>query len=107
MGMGQRSPMERTSSPSSKDLIARTRAFAAQDTARSVWALVSTYAALAGAVVLAVAAPWWPLRIAGGLIEALVLIRCFILFHDAMHGALLPKSPWAKVLFQVQGLLTL
>ncbi|RKG82518.1 fatty acid desaturase [Corallococcus exercitus] len=99
--------MERTASPSSKDLIARTRPFAAQDTARSVGALLSTYAALAGAVALAVAAPWWPLRIVGGLIEALVLIRCFILFHDAMHGALLPKSRWAKVLFQVQGLLTL
>ncbi|CAM4040875.1 fatty acid desaturase [Corallococcus sp. ZKHCc1 1396] len=99
--------MERTASPSSKDLIARTRPFATQDAARSGWALASTYAALAGALALAVAAPWWPLRIVGGIIEALVLIRAFILFHDAMHGALLPKSRWAKALFQVQGILTL
>ncbi|RKH11289.1 fatty acid desaturase [Corallococcus sp. CA053C] len=99
--------MERAASLSSKDLIARTRPFATQDGARSGLALLSTYAALAGAVALAVAAPWWPLRIVGGFIEALVLIRAFILFHDAMHGALLPKSRWAKALFQVQGILTL
>lgn len=99
--------MERAAPPSSKDLIARTRPFANQVAARSLWALLSTYAALAGAVAVAAAAPWWPLRIVGGFIEALVLIRCFILFHDAMHGALLPKSRWAKALFQVQGILTL
>ncbi|MFY2559356.1 fatty acid desaturase family protein [Corallococcus terminator] len=99
--------MERAAPPSSKELIARTRPFAVQDVARSGWNLAATYAALAAAVTLAVAAPWWPLRVVGGVLEALVLIRAFILFHDAMHGALLPSSRWAKVLFHVQGILTL
>jgi acyl-lipid omega-6 desaturase (Delta-12 desaturase) len=99
--------MERTAPSSSKDLIARTRPFAAQKVSRAHWELGSTYAALVAAVALAAAAPWWPLRLLGTFIEALVLIRAFILFHDAMHGALLPTSRWAKALFQVQGLLTL
>ncbi|MCP3100027.1 fatty acid desaturase [Myxococcus sp. K15C18031901] len=99
--------MDRVAAVSSKDLIARTRPFAVQESARAVWNLVATYAALVAAVALAVAAPWWPLRIVGGILEALVLIRAFILFHDAMHGALLSTSRWGRVLFHVQGILTL
>lgn len=99
--------MERTAQHASRDLITRTRPFATQDTARTAWNLAATFGALIAAIALAAAAPWWPLRILGGLIEALVLVRAFILYHDCMHGALLPKSRVAQFLFRVQGVLTL
>lgn len=99
--------MERTPQTADKELLARTRAFATQDTARAGWNIAATFGALAVAVALASAAPWWPLRIVGTLLEALVLVRAFILFHDFMHGALLPGSRVTRLLFHVQGILTL
>ncbi|MCI0574025.1 MAG: fatty acid desaturase [Myxococcaceae bacterium] len=69
--------------------------------------MASTFGALAAAVALAAAAPWWPLRVVGGLLEALVLVRAFILFHDHMHGSLLRSSPVARALFWLHGVLVL
>ena len=88
-------------------LIARTRPFAAQDTARSWWNVGSTLAALAGSIALAAAAPWWPLRALGSVLMALVLIRSFILVHDYMHGSLLAGSGLARGLFNAMGVLML
>ncbi|QSQ25929.1 fatty acid desaturase [Pyxidicoccus parkwayensis] len=99
--------MDRTPSTAEKELLARTRPFATQDIARAGWNIAATYGALIVAVALAAAAPWWPLRVAGTFLEALVLVRAFILFHDFMHGALLPGSRVTRLLFHVQGLLTL
>lgn len=90
-----------------RDLISRTRPFAVQDMRRSWLHVGSTLAALVAAIILAAAAPWWPLRVLGGLVEALVLIRTFILFHDHMHGSLLGGSRPARGLFRVLGVLML
>ncbi len=91
----------------SRDLISRTRPFAIQDAARARWHIASTLVAMVAAVAVAAAAPWWPLRVVGGLVEALVLVRAFILYHDFMHGALLGSSRLAQVLFHIQGVLML
>ncbi|MCP3141840.1 fatty acid desaturase family protein [Pyxidicoccus xibeiensis] len=99
--------MERTHPNADKDLLARTRPFAAQDVARTGWNIAATLGALVVAVAIAAAAPWWPLRVVGTFLEALVLVRSFILYHDYMHGALLPGSRVTRLLFQVQGMLLL
>ena len=90
-----------------RQLIASTRPFAVQDAARSWRNVAATYAVLAGALVLATLAPWWPLRLVGSVVEALVLVRAFILVHDYMHGSLLTGSWLARVLFNAQGVLLL
>ncbi|HET9452089.1 MAG TPA: fatty acid desaturase [Aggregicoccus sp.] len=90
-----------------RELIARTRPFAAQDTARSWRNVATTLAALAGSIALAAAAPWWPLRLVGSVLMALVLVRNFILVHDFMHGSLLSGSRVARALFHTQGVLML
>lgn len=92
---------------SERDLIARTRPFAAQDTARSWWHVGTTLAAIVAATALAAAAPWWPLRVVAGVLEALVLVRGFILVHDFMHGSLLGGSRVARGLFNTLGVLML
>ncbi|MFL5358817.1 fatty acid desaturase family protein [Archangium sp.] len=99
--------MERTTPTRGKDLIALTRPFAAQDAARSWFHVASTFGVLAAAIALAAAAPWWPLRVLGALLESLVFVRAFILYHDYMHGALLSGSRVARMLFHTQGVLML
>ncbi|MBF5042436.1 fatty acid desaturase [Aggregicoccus sp. 17bor-14] len=88
-------------------LIASTRPFAAQDAARSWFHVLSTLAVLAGALVLAALAPWWPLRLLGGVVESLVLVRGFILVHDHLHGSLLASSRLGRALFNTMGVLML
>jgi acyl-lipid omega-6 desaturase (Delta-12 desaturase) len=99
--------MQRTTHSASKDLIARTRPFATQNAARSWWHVLSTLGVLAAAIAVAAAAPWWPLRIAGGAVEALVIVRAFILYHDFMHGALLQSSGVTGIFFHIYGVLML
>lgn len=69
--------------------------------------MLTTFAALAAAITLAAASPWLPLRIAGSLLEALIFLRAFILYHDHLHGALLRDSKIARAIFSVQGVLML
>ncbi len=47
--------------------------------------------------------PWWPVRLAAGVVEGLTLVRGFILFHDFFHGAILRGSTAARVLFSAYG----
>src|SRR5690606_23379469 len=88
-------------------LIRASRTYAEESPATSWWHVGTTLVALAIAVALAGAAPWWPLRAAGVVLEALVLVRTFILFHDYMHGSLLRSSRPAKWLFHSLGVLML
>ncbi|MSP25480.1 MAG: fatty acid desaturase [Myxococcales bacterium] len=86
---------------------AATREFAQEQLARSWFHVLTTLAVLTASIAVAAAAPWWPVRWLGSLIEALTMLRVFILFHDHMHGALLRSSPVAIALFRVVGLLLL
>ena len=82
-----------------RDLHAATRPFASDAPARS-WAYIgSTFGMLA--IVLAAAAieSWWPLRLTASMLGALLLVRAFILYHDFMHGAILPGSRLARAIF--------
>jgi omega-6 fatty acid desaturase (delta-12 desaturase) len=84
-----------------------TRPFARESAARS-WAHVfSTFPLLAAALAGAALLPWWPGRLAASLLGALIMVRAFILYHDFMHGAILPRSRWARAAFNVYGALVL
>lgn len=82
-----------------RDLHGATRAFARQLTARSWWYVGSTFTLLGGALAGAALAPWWPLRLAASILGGLLLVRTFILYHDFMHGAILPGSRLARAVF--------
>src|SRR5579872_4554251 len=82
-----------------RELQAATRPFARDASARS-WAYVgSTFGLLAVVLGAAAIASWWPLRLAASILGALLLVRAFILYHDFMHGAILPGSRLARALF--------
>ena len=76
-----------------------TRPFAAQSSARSWWFVASTFTLLLSALAGALLAPWWPVRIVASVLGALMLVRAFILYHDFMHGAILPGSRLARAVF--------
>jgi omega-6 fatty acid desaturase (delta-12 desaturase) len=83
------------------------RRFAREDPATSWYHLVTTLAALAAAIAIAAAVPWWPVRVPAAMVAGLLLVRVFTLYHDHMHGALLRRSRLARGLFTVLGLLML
>ena len=76
-----------------------TRPFARQSAARSWWYVGSTFSLLVCALAGAMLAPWWPVRLAASMLGALLLVRAFILYHDFMHGSILPGSRLARALF--------
>ena len=92
---------------SGKDLFDATKPFAEEVWTRSWWHVGSTLVILVTVLSGAAIAPWWPLRLASSIVGGLVLVRAFILYHDFMHGALLPRSRLAQVVFYTLGLLML
>lgn len=62
---------------------------------------VLVYAACLAAVF---AAGWWPAKILAGGIAGLVLVRLFIFYHDALHGAIFRKSRVGQACMSLIGL---
>jgi omega-6 fatty acid desaturase (delta-12 desaturase) len=90
---------------SDKELIVATRPFTVEDRARSHLAAASTFAVLA---LTTLAAVWpSPLRPLFCVLEGLVIVRAFCLFHDFQHGALLRGSALWRGVFWLFGELIL
>lgn len=98
---------QRTNECVDRDLHEATRAFARQSAAQSWRYIGSTFALLAGALAAAALVPWWPLRLAASILGALLLVRTFILYHDFMHGAILPGSRLARAVFYLYAAINL
>ncbi len=84
------------------------RCFVHEDRRRShgeSWLTVVLFVASVGTA-LRPSVPWG-LRITASLLEGLVLVRGFVLFHDAMHGAIFRGSAAARALFSLVGALLL
>lgn len=90
-----------------RELQLATRPFAQQSSARSWLHVGSTFGLLAAALAVAAVAPWWPLRLLASILGALLLVRAFILYHDFMHGSILPGSKPARAVFYTYGALNL
>jgi len=87
-----------TSDPSLADVLQQMRPFTRENRWKSGWSVASTLVLLGGISVIA-ACPRlpWPARAAASVLESLLIVRTFVLFHDLMHGALLRGSTLAKV----------
>jgi omega-6 fatty acid desaturase (delta-12 desaturase) len=88
-----------------RDLLRATERYAFDSRSRSWLHLVTTVSLLVGALVVAGAAPWWPVQLAGSILATLIFVRAFILFHDFMHGAILKGSKVAEGIFFVLGMI--
>ena len=90
-----------------RELLRASLPFVEQSQRDSWWRVGSTLVILAVLLACAAVAPWWPLRLAASIVGGLVIVRVFILYHDFLHGALLPRSRLASGLFYSLGLLML
>jgi omega-6 fatty acid desaturase (delta-12 desaturase) len=90
-----------------KELILATRPYAADNTARSWWCVLSTAALL----LLAIAGTFWNfdllLKIICSIFAGLLLLRLFVIYHDQQHHAILPKSKLAEIFMRIFGILAL
>jgi omega-6 fatty acid desaturase (delta-12 desaturase) len=84
-----------------RELLKATAPFAAESAPKSWWHVGSTFVLMITALAAAGLVPGWPLRTILSILGALLLVRAFIAYHDYMHGAILPHSRLAWVLFRV------
>jgi len=90
-----------------RELQLATRPFARETAARSWWYIASTFGLLLLALAAGALVPLWPLRLAASLFGTLILVRTFILYHDFMHGSILPGSRLARAIFYSYGAVNL
>jgi omega-6 fatty acid desaturase (delta-12 desaturase) len=90
-----------------RELMKATAAFAAESLAKSWWHVGSVFVLLGATLAGAGLAPEWPLRLLLSILAALLMVRTFITYHDYMHGAILPNSRLAWVLFRLYAALAL
>ena len=90
-----------------KELILATREYAKDDSAKS-WASVASTALLLLVLALAVALlPYWFLKLPAAVLQGMVMVRMFVIYHDHQHHAILPKSKAAKFLMRLWGIFAL
>ena len=74
-------------------LVRATKPFAEEDRVRTWTELLIALAFFGVVEAGALLAPWWPLQLVASLLVALITVRLFIIYHDALHGAVFRKDP--------------
>ena len=92
---------------SGADLVKATRPFSEESRLRSWLELLGSAAAAVATDAIALLAPWLALRIAGSILTGLLIVRLFIIYHDALHGAIFRRSKLGNAAMWVIGMLTL
>ncbi len=87
-----------------KELILATKAFVKEDRKKSWWSMLSTLALLLGAMTVAFTAPWLGVKIAAGILQALFIVRFFVIYHDYLHHTILQKSALANAIMTIFGI---
>jgi omega-6 fatty acid desaturase (delta-12 desaturase) len=87
-------------------LVRATFPYAQEDRRRSWFETGLTIGLLGLTETLALAGPAWAMPV-GTVLSGLLLVRLFIIYHDAMHGAVFHKSVWGQRVMSVVGILTL
>jgi len=84
-----------------RELLEATRPFAGEIRRKSRWYVISTFVLTITVLTGAGFAGWWPIRAALSVLGSLFLVRCFITYHDFMHGSLLRGSRAASIWFHL------
>ncbi len=92
---------------SGKELIAASKEFQPENRARSWFHFVETFGVSFALAAILALTPWWWLRLPIAILQGLVIVRLFILYHDFMHNSLLRGSTVAKWIMYAYGVLVL
>jgi omega-6 fatty acid desaturase (delta-12 desaturase) len=74
--------------PDERPLLAATRPYAREQATRTLFETAQTFLVLGLCLALSAAPLAWPLRLLGSVLAGLAIVRGFILYHDARHGAI-------------------
>lgn len=90
-----------------KELILATREFAKDSPVTSWWIVLSSFSLLIGSIALAITVqmPW--VRIPVSILAGLLWVRCFVVYHDHQHHAMLPNSKVAAALMRAWGIIAM
>lgn len=92
---------------SGPELIRATKPYSEEDLGKT-WRLFGvTWLVAAICVAIAASPSWGPIRYLASAFFGLVIVRLFIFFHDAMHGAVFKKSKLGRKILEVYGHLIL
>lgn len=89
---------------SGKELILATKAFVKEDRTKSWTAMLSTLFLLVGLMSVALFAPWFGIKLAAGILQGLVIVRFFVIYHDYLHHTILQKSAIANAIMTAFGI---
>lgn len=89
---------------SGKELILATKAFVSEDRRKSWIAMLSTLLLLICLMAVALTAPWFGLKITAGILQGLVIVRFFVIYHDYLHHTILQKSGLANAIMTAFGI---
>jgi acyl-lipid omega-6 desaturase (Delta-12 desaturase) len=89
------------------DLILATKQFAHDSAGKSWWCVLSTSFLLAISFVGALLPLPWAVRLGFGVLQGLLTLRLFVIYHDQQHHAILPKSRAAEWFMRVFGIFAL
>jgi len=91
---------------SGSELVRATFPYAVEDRRRTWFETLLTLSLIAGSEGMALLGPLW-LKPIGTVLTALLTVRIFIIFHDAMHGAVFKGSRLGQLIMSAVGILTL
>jgi len=89
------------------ELIAATKPFAHDSSSKSWWYVVSATLLLAGAFAGAISPLPIGFRIVCSVLQGLLILRLFVIYHDQQHHAILPHSKVAEVFMRLFGMYSL
>ena len=88
-------------------LIESTKTFTEENRLVSWMHLLVVTGLIVAATAAAATAPYWPLQLLAAIVDGLLIVRMFIVYHDFFHGALLRGSRVAKAILSLYGMLVL
>jgi len=89
------------------ELVRATRPFSEESPVRSWLELLGSLAAASATEAVALFAPWIALKLVASVVTALLVVRLFIIYHDALHGAIFRRSKLGHAFMWGIGMLTL
>lgn len=92
---------------SGRELIAASKEFQKENRARSWFHVVETFGVMAALTAVLVISPSYWVRVPVALVQGLVIVRAFILYHDFMHLSILRGSKVGKWIMYAYGVLVL
>lgn len=90
-----------------RELIKASKPFQKENRARSWFHVFETFGVIAGLTAALALLDQWYFRLPIAVLQGLVIVRAFILYHDFLHNSLLRGSKLAKLIFYPYGILVL